>query len=164
MWERIFPPCIGNTVPGSKISLWFFYLFTTVTVWRSQHHIFSSDGGAQSIATIPLDTYPKEAADTIVGIFALWGLSQFILALIYVLACIRYNQMIPLLLLLAIIEYLFRLVYIMSFKSIHTVGNAPGAMINLPLVVILCVMFVLSTTTTGVSGKKPKKKSDRGNA
>ena len=53
--SNLFPRQITNVFPGSKVALWGFYLFTALTLWRSQHHIFSSDGGAQSIATIPLE-------------------------------------------------------------------------------------------------------------
>ena len=92
----LLPKKIDNSFLGNKVALWFFYLLTAVTLWRSQHHLFSPDGGAQSIATIPLDTYAQGASLTIIGIFALWGLSQLVIGVIYLFACIRYRALIPL--------------------------------------------------------------------
>lgn len=47
MLEQLFPKTIDNTYRGQKIALWFFYLITAVWLWRSQHHMFATDGGAQ---------------------------------------------------------------------------------------------------------------------
>ncbi len=95
--SNLFPRQITNEFSGLRIALWGFYLLTAITLWRSQHHIFSPDGGAQSIATIPLEKYSDAAASTIIGMFALWGLSQLIVGLIYLIAAIRYRSMIPIL-------------------------------------------------------------------
>ena len=145
----LFPKTISNKFSGKKVSLWFFYLLTITTLWRSQHHLLSADGGAQSIATIPLDTYSTEASATVIGIFALWGLSQLIIGFIYLAACLRYKALIPLLYTLGIIEYGLRAFYIGSDKPIETVGNAPGAMINAPLMITLTAMLILSLWRTG---------------
>ena len=140
----LFPRQITNEFPGYKISLWAFYLFTALTLWRSQHHIFSDDGGAQSIATIPLDNYSDNAAATIIGVFALWGLSQLVIGLLYLIAAVRYRSMIPLLYMLSLVEYLVRAFYMPAYKQFETAGTAPGAVGNLPLATFLFVMLVLS--------------------
>ena len=75
----ILPPVITNVFPGRRLALWLFVPLMVVTLWRSQHHLLAGDGGAQSIAHIPLDAYSEPAAATVVGLFALWGLSQLIL-------------------------------------------------------------------------------------
>ena len=94
MLQRVFPTSLDNQFPGHKIALYVFYALTALTLWRSQHHLFGHDGGAQSIASIPLDTYSSNAADTVIGVFALWGLFQLIIGLIYLLAAIRYRALI----------------------------------------------------------------------
>lgn len=141
---NLFPRQLTNEFPGLKAALWGFYLLTALTLWRSQHHLFAADGGAQSIATIPLDRYPDAAAATIIGVFALWGLSQLMIGFIYLVAVLRYRAMIPMLYLLSLVEYLVRATYIPAYKSIETVGTAPGAAGNLPLVVFSFIMLVLS--------------------
>ena len=119
-----------------------------MTLWSSQHRLLSADGGAQSIATIPLDTYSTAASATVIGIFALWGLSQLIIGFIYLASCLRYKALIPLLYILGIIEYGLRAFYISSDKSIETVGNALGETINAPLMIILTVILILSLWRT----------------
>lgn len=142
--KGIFPPSFDNQFSGYSIALWVFYPFTALTLWRSQHHVFSEDGGAQTIATIPIDSFSIEASNTVVAVFALWGLSQLTIGLIYILACIRYRSMIPLLYLLASFEYFMRFAYIAAVKPIVTVGTAPGATINIPFTVILLALSVAS--------------------
>ena len=143
MLQRVFPPALDNRFPGHRIALYAFYALTAVTLWRSQHHLFAHDGGAQSIASIPLDTYSDSGADTVVGIFALWGLSQLIIGLIYLLVAIRYRSLIPLLYVLLTLEYAMRF-WVGTNKAIETVGTAPGSVINLPFMIAGAVLFALS--------------------
>ena len=142
--SRLLPESFDNVFPGHRFCLWIFYLLTAVTLWRSQHHIFAPDGGAQSIATIPLDSYSDAAADTVVAVFSLWGLSQLIVGLLYLLACLKYRSMIPLLYLLAALEYFVRFAYMGFFKPIETVGTAPGAVINLPFAAAFLLLTFFS--------------------
>ena len=114
---RLFPAKFDNTYHGNPIALWAFYALTAVTLWRSQHHVFAPDGGAQSIATIPLDTYTQGGAQSVITIFALWGLAQLAMALIMLVASIRYKSMIPLLWLFIFLEYAGRKL------AIHRTGN-----------------------------------------
>ena len=144
MLERVFPKYFDNEYIGYKFSLWIFYALTALTLWRSQHHLFAPDGGAESIASIPLSTYAQAPTDTIVGVFSLWGLSQLIIGFIYLVACIRYKSMIPLLYLLAALEYLVRFTYVGTYKSIETAGTAPGSVLNLPFTVAFFALFFIS--------------------
>ncbi len=148
------PAKIDNTFAGKKISLWFFYMLTITTLWRSQHHLLATDGGAQSIATIPLDTYSAEASATVIGLFALWGLSQLMIGVVYLAACLKYKALIPFLYALGSIEYGLRAFYIGNDKPIETVGNAPGAIMNVPLMMILFSMLILSLWRKRESGQE----------
>ncbi len=141
--NRLLPAQIDNSFPGQKIALFVFYALTALTLWRSQHHLLAADGGAQDIATIPLDSYPAGAAATVVGIFALWGLSQLIIGLIYMTAAIRYRSLIPLLFLLFTLEYVIRLT-IGLYKPVETLGTAPGGSMNLPFALLGMVLLALS--------------------
>ena len=142
--ERIFPKNLNNNYKGYKIALYVFYALTALTLWRSQHHLFAPDGGAQSIATIPLDTFTTSGAAAVVGVFGLWGLSQLIIGMIYLIVSLRYRAMIPLMYLLMFVEYFVRTVYFPLAKPIPTAGTAPGATGNLPLMIIAFIMLVLS--------------------
>ena len=142
--ERLFPRQFDNVYRGNKIALWLFYPLTAMTIWRSQHHIFAPDGGAQSIATIPLDTNTQGGAQSVVTIFALWGLAQLAMGLVMLLAAIRYKSMIPLLWLFIFLEYGGRRL-IGIYKPLETVGTAPGAVAGyvLPIVALLMLVFAV---------------------
>lgn len=152
--KLILPKQLDNHFRGNKLALWFFYVLTAITLWRSQHHLLAEDGGAQSIATIPLDMYSSGASSTIIGLFALWGLSQLILGGLYVLAAWRYKSMIPILYLLGVFEYAVRAFYVGGWKPVETAGEAPGAIANIPLMIVFAVMLLLSLWRGGSPSTK----------
>ena len=141
--NKILPNIIDNTFRGRKVALWFFYLITLVTVVRSCIHIFKYDGGAQSIATIPLDTYTEAGAATVILIFSYWGLSQLMFGLIQVIVALKYKSLIPLMYLFMFFEYVCRF-GISIFKPIETTGQAPGGIANIVLPFLCLIMFFLS--------------------
>lgn len=140
---RLFPKTIDNRYRGQRLALWLFYPLIAVTLWRSQHHIFAADGGAQSIATIPLDTFGGDGAAAVISAFALWGLSQLLLGLVFLLVAIRYRALVPLCWLLVVLEYGGR-VLIGMWKAMPTEETAPGAAAALPLAGIAVLMVALS--------------------
>lgn len=144
MLNNLFPAKFDNEFRGYKFSLWIFYLLTAITLWRSQHHLFSADGGAQTIATIPLDSYSTAASNAVITTFSLWGLSQLIIGLLYLMSCLRYRSMIPLFYLLAALEYFVRFAYIGVVKPMETAGTAPGATINLPFTLAFLLLLFFS--------------------
>ena len=148
----ILPKQYDNQIVGSKIALYAFYVLTVVTLWRSQHHLFAADGGAQTIATVPLDTFTAAGAQAVIGVFGLWGLSQLIIGLVYLLVALRYRSMVPLMYLLMIVEYSFRAFYFPVSKAIPTAGTAPGAIINIPF-----ILFAITMLTLIVVGDRQKK-------
>ena len=150
MWERLFPRPIDNRYLGHPIALWLFVPATAVIIGRSCVHIFWADGGAQSIATIPLDTYPSGAAATIVVLFGMWGVHQLLLAGLYVLVLLRYRAMIPLMWLTLLIEWASRpLLGLMKGPS-ETLETPPGARGVLIWVPLSLVMIWLSLRRTAL--------------
>ena len=143
MLQKILPTTIDNTYKGNKIALWFFYLITAVTVVRSLIHMFKHDGGAQSIATIPLDTFTEGGAAVVILIFAYWGLSQLMFGIIQMIVAIRYKSLIPLMYLMLFFEWGARFL-ISLYKPIETVGQAPGGIGNMVLPFVCLGMFFLS--------------------
>lgn len=141
--SSLLPKSINNEYQGHSIAKVGFLLITIVTLVRSLIHIFALDGGAQSIATIPLDNYPIEASATIIMMFALWGVSQLLIGIVYSVVYIRYNTLIPLMYLTLIIEYVLRIMVGM-LKPIITVGTAPGAIGNYVMVPMCLVLLYLS--------------------
>ena len=143
MLEMMLPRPLSNEYRGSPIAKWVFVLLTVVTIVRSLIHVCASDGGAQSIATIPLDSFTPEGAATVVSVFSLWGLSQLLLGLVYVVVLYRYRGLIPFMYMLLIVEYGARL-FVGAFKPMETSGTAPGAVGDFIILPLAAIMLVLS--------------------
>jgi hypothetical protein len=128
---------------GFPVVRWALLPIAIFTIARSLIHIFSPDGGAQSIATIPLDAFTPNGAAAVVHLFALWGLSQLIIGIIYLAVIWRFWHLIPLIYLLLILEYGGRLL-LTFFKPFETTGTAPGAIGNYILLPLSILLFLLS--------------------
>lgn len=143
MLNRIFPTTINNDYQGSLLAKYAFVLLTLITIVRSLIHMFVSDGGAQSIASIPLDTFSLAASDVVILIFALWGLSQLLIGIVYVVVLWRYQKLIPFMYLLMFLEYSLRFL-LSHLKPIVTAKVAPGAIGNQWMWLLAAVLLVLS--------------------
>lgn len=136
----ILPERIDNHFPGHRAVVAVFAAITLVTLGRSFFHILAPDGGAQSVAHIPLDTFsPVQAGQAVIFVFALWGLSQLMMGLVYVVALARYRALIPLLLVLMFLEYFgrFTLGHVRPLDVTHA---PPGKILDhimIPLSVVL---------------------------
>ena len=140
---KILPAVIDNHYRGLKISQYAFFLISAVTLVRSLIHVFAPDGGAQSIATIPLANYPADAAAAVILMFSLWGLSQLLMGVVYLVVYFKYKSLIPAMYVLMIVEYAMRIV-IGQMKPIITSGTAPGSIGNWIMVPVCIVLLVLS--------------------
>jgi hypothetical protein len=142
-FKLILPKIIDNTYSGNNIPRVFFYVVIIFTIGRSLIHMFSPDGGAMSIATIPLDTYEQAAANTVIFLFGVWGLSQLIMGAFYLIVGLKYRALIPLMYVFFTVEYVMRIV-IGIMKPILTAGTAPGGVGNYVLVPLGIIMFFMS--------------------
>ena len=140
---KILPAVIDNHYRGLKISQYAFFVIMAVTLVRSLIHVFAPDGGAQSIATIPLDSYSAEAASTVILMFSLWGLSQLLMGIVYFGVSLKYRSLIPAMYVLLIFEYAMRFI-IGQAKPIVTTATAPGSIGNWIMVPVCIVLLVLS--------------------
>lgn len=146
MLINIFPKDLSNNYQGKSIAKWAFIAMTILTISRSLAHIFLPDGGAQSIATIPLDVFSSDASAVVIGMFAQWGLTQLMFSLLYVLVLLRYQTLIPLMWLFIFFEWSGRLLVGIA-KPLVTVGTAPGMIGNLIFPILAMIMLVLSLKT-----------------
>jgi hypothetical protein len=153
MMNNIFPRKVSNDYQGNPIAKWVLFVITLVTIARSLVHILAPDGGAQSIATIPLDNYSEPAAATVILIFSLWGLSQLLMGFVYTVVLWRYQALIPFMYVLLIIEYGMRIILGM-LKPIETEGTAPGGIGNFIILPLAILMLILSLLKTKKAGEK----------
>jgi hypothetical protein len=139
--KKLIPEKIENKIPKNKFVYYFFWLLVGFNFFRSIEHIFAEDGGAESIAGIPLSSYSPEAANNIVSIFAQWGLSQLFLACILLIVVLKIRELIPLMLLIVALENIFR-AGIGQYKSLIIDSAPPGALTPLIGLVTLIFFFI----------------------
>ncbi len=140
---RLLPDAIDNQYYGFKIAQYAFLFQTIATLVRSLIHVFAPDGGAQSIATIPLTSYPGDAAATVILMFSLWGLSQLLMGIVYLVVYLKYKSLIPAMYLLMIVEYAMRIV-VGQMKPVVTSGTAPGSIGNWVMVPVCIGLLAMS--------------------
>ncbi len=132
----------ANTTAFNGISVvhWATVPFLVVVIARSLVHLFSADGGAQSIAGIDIAV---EGGNNIVALFHQWGAIQLILAVLLAVLFTRYPGFTPLVLLALVADPVLRDVagQIMPVTSTTT---PPGAALNAPVFVAVLVLFVAS--------------------
>ena len=144
MLNRLLPQTVNNNYRGHPLAKWALVPLTVITIGRSLVHMFAHDGGAQSIASIALDTFSEGGANTVVTIFALWGLSQLIIGLLYALVLWRWRALIPLMYVLFSFEYFMRLIAGLYSPGVEKLQTAPGEVGNLLFLPLGLVLLILS--------------------
>ena len=139
--KKIIPDTIENRIPNNKFVYYFTWLLVAFNFFRSLEHIFNEDGGAESIAGIPLESYSSEAANNIISIFAQWGFSQLVLACILLLVVLKMREFIPLMLLIIALENI--LIGAVGLYKPLILGDAPpGAVSPIIGLVTFAVFFI----------------------
>src|SRR5436190_22673846 len=105
MLNQIFPQRIDNTYRGHPLGLWLFIPVVVVKPGIALGTIFNGRAAAQSADGIPLDRFGAGGAETVVALFAIWGLSQLVFSLLGVLTFARYRAMIPFMFVLLLLEH-----------------------------------------------------------
>ncbi|HEY5782832.1 MAG TPA: hypothetical protein VIT66_13330 [Lysobacter sp.] len=106
MLSRILPARVDNRFRGHVLALWLFVPITLMRIAISLLHIFSADGGAQSVSKLTLDTYPASAAQNVIALMSRLGLEQLLLGLIALVVLLRYRALIPLMYLVIVAHYI----------------------------------------------------------
>jgi len=152
--NRILPARIDNRYRGHSLALWLFVPITFMKVAVSLAHLLRADGGAQSVSTIPLDTYSPSAAQNIVGLFARMGLEQLVLGSLFVLVLLRYRAMIPLMYLVIVAHYLASRV-VSEVKPLVLAGTSGASTPALVIAILSASGLVLSLIGRGYADQGP---------
>ncbi len=137
--KKVFP-ANPSTFSGPRAVRIATSLFLVLVIVRSCIHLFSSDGGANSIAGIDVTV---AGGDNIIAIFHQWGAIQLILAVLLSLLFIRYPGFTPLVLLTLGMDPIMRAIA-GQMKSVTTEGAPPGESLNWPAFALLALLFALS--------------------
>jgi len=144
MFSKLLPQSANNNYQGHPIAKWVFIFLTIKAIIAGLIHMFAPDGGAQSIASITLDSFTEGGANTVITIFGLWGLSQLTLALVNAVVIWRYQSLIPLMWLVFLFEYIGRLAAAFYTPGVESINTPPGAILDLFIFPLSLVMFFLS--------------------
>ncbi len=153
MLDKIFPKQVNNEYEGSLIAKYALLFIISFTIVRSLLHMFLHDGGSQSIASIPLNTFTTPSQAVIILMFALWGAEQLLMSFVYIVVFWRYQKLIPFMYIMIFLEYSMRhlLAYMKPIVTLHT---APGAILDhvmWPLSIILFFLSLRKRKTMAVS-------------
>lgn len=143
MLNRLLPSMANFTYAGSRISLWLLGLVLFMKLAIALGAIFNGHYAASVADGIPIDSYTPQATQAFLSLFALLGLSQFVLGLLGVLILLRYRPLVPLFLLVLLVEYLARK-GINAHIPIARSGDAPGGAINWAIFGVILLAFILS--------------------
>lgn len=143
MFNQLLPQRIDNTYRGHKLALWLFGLLVLMKTAMGVNSIFLGHKIATSADGIPLDTFPSAAAQTIVALFAIWGLGHVMICLLCILVLARYRALVPFMFLFLLLEQLGRKL-VLQFIPIPRTGAPPGSYVNLALLAVMIVGLALS--------------------
>jgi hypothetical protein len=126
--RQFFPQRADNAYRGNRFAPWFFALVVLLKVYVSLNSIFNGHLMAGSGDRIPLDALTPAGAQTVVSLFALWGLAQLTICLLCLLVLFRYRAMIPLMFALLLLEHLGRklIIHFLPFAKAGLGGDSVG--------------------------------------
>ncbi len=127
IFNQLLPSRLDNTYRGHKLALWFFALVVLMKVGISLDSIFNGYSMASSGDGIPFGTFTPAAAQTVVSLFALWGLEHLMICLLCLLVLVRYRTMIPFMFALLLLEQLSRKLIILHFLPMAKTGSGGGS-------------------------------------
>jgi hypothetical protein len=148
MSSKFLPREADNTFPGYKLGLWLFGLLVLIKIAMSLNSIFNAAFVASSADGIPLSAFGIEASQTVVSLFAIWGLSQLVLALFGVVVLVRYRSLVPFMFGLLLFEQLGRRAILHVLPIIRS-GTPPGSFVNVLLLAVTIAGLGLSLRTWG---------------
>jgi hypothetical protein len=126
------------------------FVFMLIVVARSLVHLFTPDGGAQSIAGIDTSV---AGGNNIIAIFHQWGAIQLLLVSLMLVLFFAYKGLTPLIILFLSLDAPLRALA-GTMGAVESAHTPPGEALNWPAFALLMVLFVVSLLKT----KRPQAK------
>jgi hypothetical protein len=159
MLKTIFPRQFDNEFRGHWLALVLLWVITGFKAIMAYNSAINTRYGAVNADGIPIDSYPADAANMVLSIFAKLGNLHFILVAISVVALVRYRSMVPFIYLILIYEYLSRrlLSTIWSDAPFLQLATSAAGVIVQSLFLAMLVGFGLSlwSRKNGLAGNEP---------
>ena len=136
----LLPEKADNRIRGSKIPLYFFILVAAIGIVRSLIHMLAPDGGAGSIAGMNMAV---AGAGEVIFVFAQWGGTQLVYALLQWVVVLRYRSLVPFMWIVQLLETLL-CIFNGHNKPTTFTHTPPGAFQNYVYLALAVVMLCVS--------------------
>lgn len=136
---------LGKAYEGPLIPYYFLVIYNIPCTIRSLIHILFEDGGAHSIAGMKLGN--DVASKNVVAMFAQWGASQLVLAVIIWFVVLERPEFTSAMLAICELELVLRFL-VSRFKKCHTAHEPPGGTSTKVLLPLVLSMWCWSTFGT----------------
>ena len=150
----LLPEVADNKFRSHRIVYWILWIYVLKSIFAGVVHMFAPDGGAQSIGSVKLDSFSQAGADSVVTMFGLWGMEQFVIGFIVLVILLRYKSLIPLAWAIYAIEYAGRALSHFFTPGLDTAHTPPGVMVDTLFVPLAFAMLLLAIYTTEQDGEK----------
>lgn len=149
MLTRLFPKSFVNRFEGHGLALWMLGALIALNLLVSINSIVNTQSVVVSADRFPLDDYGIFGAQAVLMLFASSALGRLMLALIALLALIRYRAMVPLVYLLLLVEYAGRRMIIAAYDvervpSVSAETISVGSYLNTIWITLMLAGFALS--------------------
>lgn len=148
MLKILLPEEANNIYRGNKLTKWLLYIYIFKSFFAGCVHMFASDGGAMSIGSVTLDAFSQGGADSVVTMFGLWGMEQFVIGVFALIIITRYKSLIPMLWGIYVLEYFGRFTTRFFTPGLVTAETPPGALADTVLIPLAIIMFIIALHTT----------------
>jgi hypothetical protein len=143
MIGRLLPRVIDNSYRGRTAALWILGLVAFIKIAMSLNSIFNGAFVLISADGVPLQTYPPDAAQALIALFALWAWAHLLFALLACLVLVRYRRMTALVFTLLLAEHLGRKL-ILQFLPIIRIDNPAASYFNWALLTLMIIGLLMS--------------------
>lgn len=146
MSNRIFPKQFDSHYRGHLLSVWLFGGAVLMELAMGVNSLVNTRTVATMADGIPLDRYGAEGADAVIAVFAIAGLFSVTIAILGVVALVRYRTIVPLMFLVL----LFIQLGSKALLVLHPVARSGiptahlGSAFVFALIGMICVGFALS--------------------
>ena len=144
--DKILPSAANNNYLGNRIALFGLICTTCLMTWRSFVHLLYQDAGLNSIGSFIIFEGIPDPNQMLYMLGSVWGLQQLIFCLVNIAVLFRYRNLIPLMYILWLLEWLARPLVVGLLHPLgeqYFTGTTPG-IVGAPFAVgFLILMLIL---------------------
>ena len=144
MLARLFPRQFDNRYDGWRTALWVLGLLLFMRLAMSVNSIFNTEQVAAGADKFPLASYGADGARAVLMLFALHAVAELMLALVGVLALVRYRTMVPFVFLLLGAEHVARRFIVQGYAIERSAPTTGAYVINYGVLALLAIGLALS--------------------